>query len=464
MLDLRPLELPEELPRVRAQRLDVAALALGVERVEGEARLARAAGAGEDDELALRDREVVDGEVVLARADDLDEVGLAGALHGEVRFLGAFGDPVTASRCAALARYARSRGTCDLSAVARSGEWYAPAMVQIAAAETLRLGDLEVARLGFGAMRLPGPEVWGEPEDPARAREVLRRVVSLGINLIDTAWYYGPHVANRLIAETIHPYPKDLVIATKLGGKRLPDKGWAFFGRPEELREGCETDLRELRRDVLDVVHFRYMGKHAPVSFTESLDAMIALKNEGKIRHLALSNVGVAELEIALARTPIVAVQNLYSVAGRRRGHRQDDARRDRVPRSGARGLRDARYRLLAVLSARHRRAHEAGGARGGRGRAAPRDARADRPRVAPRAFAGDPPDPGDEPARARRRELEGEDDRPHAGRGRADRRRGALDLSATGPNGKAGSASARSGPREEGHRTNGTSALRRGG
>jgi len=181
---------------------------------------------------------------------------------------------------------------------------------------TARLGDLEVQRLGFGAMRLPGPDVWGEPEDPARARQVLRRVAELGINLIDTAWFYGPHVANRLIAETLHPYPKDLVIATKLGGKRLPDKGWAFFGRPEELRKGCEMDLRDLRKDVLDVVHFRYMGKHVPVSFTESLDAMIALKQEGKIRHLALSNVGVAELEIALARTPIVAVQNLYSVAG----------------------------------------------------------------------------------------------------------------------------------------------------
>ena len=181
---------------------------------------------------------------------------------------------------------------------------------------TLRLGDLDVVRLGFGAMRLPGPDVWGEPEDPARVKDVLRRVVSLGINLIDTAWFYGPHVANRLIAETLHPYPKNLVIATKLGGKRLPDKGWGFYGRPEELREGCESDLRDLRRDALDVVHFRYMGKHAPVSFTESLDAMIALKNEGKIRHLGLSNVGVKELEIALSRTPIVTVQNIYSVAG----------------------------------------------------------------------------------------------------------------------------------------------------
>jgi aryl-alcohol dehydrogenase-like predicted oxidoreductase len=184
------------------------------------------------------------------------------------------------------------------------------------APSTIRLGDLEVVRLGYGAMRLPGPDIWGEPEDPARAREVLRRVVALGMNLIDSAWYYGPHVSNRLIAETLHPYPSDLVIASKLGGKRLPNKGWAPFCRPDELREGCETDLRELRREVLDVVHLRYMGKGSPVPFAESLDAMIALKKEGKIRHLALSNVGPAELEFALARTPIVSVQNLYSVSG----------------------------------------------------------------------------------------------------------------------------------------------------
>lgn len=181
---------------------------------------------------------------------------------------------------------------------------------------TIRLGDLEVVRLGFGAMRLPGPDVWGEPDDPARARAVLQRVISLGINLIDSAWYYGPHVSNRLIAEALYPYPRDLVIASKLGGKRLPNKGWAPFLRPEELREGCETDLRELRREVLDVVHLRHMGQGSPVPFSESLDAMIALKKEGKIRHLGLSNVGCAEIELALARTPIVSVQNLYSVSG----------------------------------------------------------------------------------------------------------------------------------------------------
>lgn len=184
------------------------------------------------------------------------------------------------------------------------------------APSTIRLGDLEVVRLGYGAMRLPGPEVWGEPQDPARARAVLRRVIGLGMNLIDSAWYYGPHVSNRLIAETLHPYPKDLVIASKLGGRRLPDKGWAPFVRPEELREGCETDLRELRRETLDVVHLRYMGRGSPVPFAESLDAMIRLKTEGKIRHLGLSNVGTAEIELALARTPVVSVQNLYSVSG----------------------------------------------------------------------------------------------------------------------------------------------------
>jgi len=181
---------------------------------------------------------------------------------------------------------------------------------------TIRLGDLEVVRLGYGAMRLPGPDVWGEPENPARAREVLRRVVALGMNLIDSAWYYGPHVANSLIAQSLYPYPKDLVIASKLGGKRLPDKGWAQACRPEELREGCETDLRELRRETLDVVHLRYWGRGSAVPFAEMLDAMIALRKEGKIRHLGLSNVGPAEVDFALTRTPIVSVQNMYSVSG----------------------------------------------------------------------------------------------------------------------------------------------------
>lgn len=180
---------------------------------------------------------------------------------------------------------------------------------------TIRLGDLEVQRLGYGAMRLPGEEVWGEPDDPARARAVLRRAVELGVSFIDTAWYYGPLVANRLIAEALHPYPKGLVIATKLGGKRLPDKGWAPALRPEELRKGAEEDLRTLRLERLDVVHLRSIpGSGIPLM--ESLDALLALRAEGKIRHLALSNVNARDVEQALGRTPIVAVQNMFNVSG----------------------------------------------------------------------------------------------------------------------------------------------------
>lgn len=169
--------------------------------------------------------------------------------------------------------------------------------------------------MGFGAMRLPGKDVWGEPEDPARARAVLRRAVELGINLIDTAWFYGPLVANRLIAEALHPYASDLVIACKLGGKRLPDKSWASALRPNELRQGLEEDLRTLKLERIDIVHLRHRPD-SDVPFLESLDALRALQSEGKIRHLALSNVGAREIEAALARTPIVAVQNMFSVAG----------------------------------------------------------------------------------------------------------------------------------------------------
>jgi aryl-alcohol dehydrogenase-like predicted oxidoreductase len=144
---------------------------------------------------------------------------------------------------------------------------------------------------------------------------VLRRAVELGVNFIDSAWFYGPLVANRLIAEALHPYPRDLVIATKLGGQRLPDKSWAPALRPEELRNGAEKDLRSLRLERLDVVHLRYMPA-AGVPLLESLDALLALQAEGKIRHLALSNVNAPQIEQVLARTPIVAVQNMFNVSG----------------------------------------------------------------------------------------------------------------------------------------------------
>jgi pyridoxine 4-dehydrogenase len=181
--------------------------------------------------------------------------------------------------------------------------------------DTLHLGDLQVRRLGYGAMRLPGKDVWGEPDDRERAKSVLRRALELGINFIDTAWFYGPFVSNQLIFEALHPYPRELVIATKLGGKRLPDKGWAPAARPEELRRGAEDDLRTLHLERLDVVHLRYYpGSGVPLM--ESLDALLAMQSEGKIRHLALSCVNAGQLEEVLARTPIVAVQNLFSVAG----------------------------------------------------------------------------------------------------------------------------------------------------
>ena len=181
--------------------------------------------------------------------------------------------------------------------------------------DTIALGDLEVRRLGFGAMRIPGEEVWGEPKDPAAAKAVLRRALDLGVNFVDTAWYYGPHVSHRFIRETLAPYPRDLVIATKLGGRRHPDKSWGPFAKPEELREGLEHDLRGLGLERIDVVHFRYI-EGAGVPFLESFDALVEEQKRGRIRHLALSNVSAKRVEEALARAPIVAVQNAYNVGG----------------------------------------------------------------------------------------------------------------------------------------------------
>ena len=181
--------------------------------------------------------------------------------------------------------------------------------------ETIKLGDLEVRRLGYGAMRLPGKGVWGEPDDPATAHAVLRRAIELGINFIDTAWYYGPLVSNRLIAEALHPYPNDLVIATKLGAKRLDDKSWVPAITPDDLRAGVDADLKTLKLDQLPVVHLRWIDK-AQISFAEALDVLIDLQKVGKIRHLALSNVTVEFLDAALKKTPIVAVQNMFNMSG----------------------------------------------------------------------------------------------------------------------------------------------------
>jgi pyridoxine 4-dehydrogenase len=189
------------------------------------------------------------------------------------------------------------------------------ARLDAAAAGTFPLGgDLVVNRLGFGAMRLTGKGVWGEPEYPEEARRVLRRAAELGVNLIDTADSYGPEVSERLIAEMLHPYPDDLVIATK-GGFTRPGGRWVPNGRPEHLREACEGSLKRLKVERIDLYQL-----HRPdprIAFEDSVWALALLREEGKIRHVGLSNVGVRELEIALDIVPVASVQNRYNLSDR---------------------------------------------------------------------------------------------------------------------------------------------------
>jgi pyridoxine 4-dehydrogenase len=176
-------------------------------------------------------------------------------------------------------------------------------------------GDLPVNRFGFGAMRLTGPGIWGEPEDREECKRVLRRALELGVNLIDTADSYGPEVSERLIAETLYPYPDELVIATK-GGLTRPGPGrWVPDGRPEHLRAACEGSLKRLRVDEIDLYQFHRPDPKVP--FEESVGALVQLKAEGKIRHIGLSNVTVNEVERAQKLTPIVSVQNRYSLIDR---------------------------------------------------------------------------------------------------------------------------------------------------
>jgi pyridoxine 4-dehydrogenase len=182
-------------------------------------------------------------------------------------------------------------------------------------AGTLQLGDLAVKRLGFGAMRLCGPGIWGEPEDPEAAEAVLRRVVELGINLIDTADAYGPEVNERQISSALYPYPEDLVIATKGGLVRTGPRSLEPNGRPQHLREACEGSLRRLKVDTIDVYQLHRPDPRVP--FEDSVWALAELRDEGKIRHVGLSNVGVRELVTALDIVPIVSVQNRYNLTDR---------------------------------------------------------------------------------------------------------------------------------------------------
>jgi aryl-alcohol dehydrogenase-like predicted oxidoreductase len=176
-------------------------------------------------------------------------------------------------------------------------------------------GDMPVNRFGFGAMRLTGEGILGEPADREECKRVLRRALELGINFIDTADSYGPEVSERLIAETLYPYPEELVIATK-GGLLRPGPGrWDPDGRPEHLRAACEGSLKRLRVEQIDLYQFHRPDPKVP--FEESVGALVELKNEGKIRHIGLSNVTTDQVEQAQKLTRIVSVQNRYSVYAR---------------------------------------------------------------------------------------------------------------------------------------------------
>jgi pyridoxine 4-dehydrogenase len=176
-------------------------------------------------------------------------------------------------------------------------------------------GDLEVRRLGFGAMRITGDGIWGPPDDPEGAKRLLRRVVELGVNLIDTADSYGPEVSENLIAEALHPYPDGLVIATKGGLRRTGPGQWPRDGRPERLKECCEASLRRLRLDRIDLYQLHSPDPQVPLE--DSVGALKELQDEGKIRHIGVSNVSREELERARAVVEVVTVQNRYNLTDR---------------------------------------------------------------------------------------------------------------------------------------------------
>jgi pyridoxine 4-dehydrogenase len=176
-------------------------------------------------------------------------------------------------------------------------------------------GDLTVNRLGFGAMRITGPGIWGDPADREQAKAVLRRAVDLGVNFIDTADSYGPEVSESLIAEALSPYPDDLVIGTKGGLERTGPGVWPHNGRPEHLKHACEGSLRRLRLDQIALYQFHRPDPDVP--FEDSVGALVELKEQGKIRHIGLSNVNEDQLRRAQQLTPIVSIQNRFNVADR---------------------------------------------------------------------------------------------------------------------------------------------------
>jgi aryl-alcohol dehydrogenase-like predicted oxidoreductase len=175
---------------------------------------------------------------------------------------------------------------------------------------------LTVKRFGYGTMRLTGEHIWGEPANRPEALAILKQCIKSGINFIDTADYYGEDVTNRLIAEALYPYPADLVICTKVGGARKPDKSWIPFNRPENLRSSIDNNLRTLKLEQITLVHFRTIAG-GDVPFKESMDAMFEMQKEGKILHVGVSNVSLEELELAISMGQIATVENMYGYGQR---------------------------------------------------------------------------------------------------------------------------------------------------
>ncbi|WP_313683491.1 aldo/keto reductase family oxidoreductase [Pantoea sp.] len=198
---------------------------------------------------------------------------------------------------------------------------------------TYPLGDRNVNRLGYGAMQLAGPGVFGLPQDEGRALQVLREAIDAGVNHIDTSDFYGPHVTNQLIKKALHPYAGDLVIVTKVGARRDQQGGWLPAFTPAELTQAVEDNLRNLGLEVMDVVNLRAMfDVHGPAegSLEEQLTTLIKLKERGLIRHIGLSNVTAKQVADAQAMTPIACVQNLYNLA-----NREDDTLVDHLAAQG---------------------------------------------------------------------------------------------------------------------------------
>jgi pyridoxine 4-dehydrogenase len=197
---------------------------------------------------------------------------------------------------------------------------------------TLPGTPIKLVRMGYGAMQLAGPEIWGPPRDVDAAIAVLREAISVGVNHIDTSDYYGPHITNQIIKKALHPYPASLVIVTKLGARRGPDKSWIPALSPEELIDGVHDNLRNLGVDALDVVNLRVGGFTAPVEgpIEKHLAVLAELKRQGLIRHVGLSNVTSRQLEEAQTITEIVCIQNFYNLA-----NRSDDAFIDALAQQG---------------------------------------------------------------------------------------------------------------------------------